>query len=392
MVHRLQTPTAMHRWLFLLAACGTPPSPPGEVHADIATVACTDGWAVNYPKQHKLFEIAGQLWLFYSDGGSIVSTTSTDGIAWSTPNTIRTAEFGHRMGLWFDGTRLHYAFASAQSGGDVLYRRGTPAADGTITWDGPETVAFAMPADFNAMYPKVTVDAQGRPWIGFVLVKGGITTPPYDAVVTMSSSPDRWTTAPGFPFTLVFDHEETYPDPAGVALASGGVLWIYNRDDGSAPYVGRVFDGTWRDEAPVTQTSGTYGLYAVAADGDDVHLVYRGDGLRYRQRAPDGTWSSEVELDDSGSGHTSITLLGGGDVAVSWLDKGDDLVLFRERTSGHWGDTQLWADESAHALADKKNGINSNGLVAATSHWRGAVVYTTGTDVPFTLRFAGVPR
>jgi hypothetical protein len=383
----------MHRWLWLIAACGGDASPPpGEVRADIASVECTDGWAVNYPKQHKLFDMAGQLWLFYSDGSSIVSSTSADGVTWSAPRTVRSpSEFGHRIGLWFDGTHLHYAFASAQLGGDVVYRRGTPHDDGTIAWDGPETVAFAMAADLNAMYPKVTVDAQGRPWIGFVLVKGGITTPPYDAVVTMSSSPDRWTTAAGFPFTLVFGHMQTYPDPAGVALASGGVLWVYNASDGSAPYVGRLFDGAWRDEQPITETSGTYGLYAVAADGDDVHLVYRGDGLRYRERSPDGTWSSEVGLDDSGSGHTSITLLGGGDVAVSWLDKDDDLVLFRERTSDRWGPTMLWSDESAQALADKKNGINSNGLVAASPRWREAVVYTTGTVAPFALRFAGVP-
>jgi hypothetical protein len=384
----------MHRWLLIaLAACGEDAAPvPDAVHADIATVACADGWAVNYPKQHKLFDMVGQLWLFYSDGTSIVSTTSVDGIAWSAPTAIRTAEFGHRIGLWFDGKHIHYAFASAQLDGDLLYRRGTPRGDGTIAWDGDETVAFAMPPGFNAMYPKVTVDAQGRPWIGFVLVKGGITTPPYDAVVTMSSSPDRWTTAAGFPFTLVFDHMQTYPDPTGVALASGGVLWVYNRDDGSGPYAGRLFDGAWQDEAPITETSGTYGLYAVAADGDDVHLVYRGDGVRYRQRAPDGTWSAEVGLTDSGSGHTGITLLGGGDVAVSWLVKDDDLVELRERIAGRWGDAMLWADESAHALADKKNGINSNALVESSPRWREAVVYTTGTETPFTLRFAGVAR
>src|SRR5262245_27024340 len=212
---------------YLLAmSCADPSSPPGEVRASVASVTCTDGWAVNYPKQHKLFDVADRLWLFYSDGIAIVSTTSTDGVAWSAPQTIRAAEFGHRIGLWFDGTRIHYAFASAQSGGDVLYRRGTPSADGTIAWDGPETVAFAMPPAFNAMYPKVTVDASGQPWIGFVLVKGGITTPPYDAVATTFDG-TSWT-----PTTLVADHQNTYPDPAVVALASGGVFWVYNRDDG----------------------------------------------------------------------------------------------------------------------------------------------------------------
>jgi hypothetical protein len=77
---------------------------------------------------------------------------------------------------------------------------------------------------------------------------------------------------------------------------------------------------------------------------------------------------------------------------VSWLVKDDDLVELRERIAGRWGEAMLWADESAHALADKKNGINSNGLVESSPRWREAVVYTTGTATPFTLRFAGVPR
>lgn len=386
-------------WVVALAACDgpTPVEPAGVIRADVAAVPCQDGWAVNYPKQHKLFEIDGRLWLFYSDGVGIVSTTSLDGLAWSPPEVVRSpGSLGHRIGLWFDGAHLHYAFATAETDGDVYYRRGTPEPDGTIAWDGAEQVAYAMDPGANAMYPKVTVDALGRPWIGFVLVEGGITTPPYAAIVTHTDAVDgTWTTAAGFPTTLVADHHDTYPDPAGVALAGGATLWIYNRDDGDAPYYGRIFDGAWRDEEPVTETSAKYGLYAVAADPatGTVDLAYRGGGaVRYRERSADGTWSAETSLTSSGSGHTSITLLGGGDIAVTWLDKGDDEVVFRERLAGAWGDPQLWADESAQALADKRNGINSNALVTTGTVWKEAVVYTTGTEPPYVLRFAGLRR
>jgi len=368
---------------------------PGVVHSDVATVTGEDGWAVNYPPQHKVFDMAGLLWVFYSDGESIRSTTTADGATWSAPQVVRSyGTLGHRIGLWFDGTHIHYAFATAETDGDVYYRRGVPGSDGTIAWDAPEQVAFAMPAGDNAMYPKVMIDSLGQPWIGFVLVKGGITTPPYDAVVTMSDATDgTWATGAGFPFTLVSDHESTYPDPAGVALSDGRMFWVYNRDDDSGPFAGRLYDNGWADEAAITETTGQYGLYSIAADGDDVDLVYRGGGaLRQRSRAADGSWSSEVELDSSGSGHTSITLLGGGDMLVTWLDTGDDQVQFRERDGGAWGPTMLLADESAQALADKKNGINSNAIVEASDRWKAAVVYTTGTEEPYVLRFAGLPR
>ena len=353
-----------------------------------------DGWAVNYPPQHKVFDMARQLWVFYSDGSSIQSTTTSDGVTWSAPQVIRSyGTLGHRIGLWFDGTHIHYAFAP-------------PRLTATSTTGA---VCPVLTARSRGMHlSKCVRDAGGRqrdvpqgrdrlarsPVDRLRVGQGGITTPPYDAVVTMSDATDgTWSTDASFPFTLVANHESTYPDPAGVALGDGGMFWVYNRDDDSGPFAGRLYDNGWADEAAITETSGQYGLYSIAADGDAVDLVYRGGGaLRQRSRAADGSWSSEVELDSSGSGHTSITLLGGGDMLVTWLDTDDDQVQFRERDAGSWGPTMMLADESAQALADKKNGINSNAIVEASDRWKAAVVYTTGTEEPYVLRFAGLPR
>src|SRR5581483_2086403 len=101
--------------------------PTGVVRSELAALDTQNGWAVNYPTQHKVFDMAGTLWVFYSDGESIVSTTTDDGVTWSEPQTVRDdAVFGHRMGLWYDGTSIAYAYADALPGGNVYYRRGAP--------------------------------------------------------------------------------------------------------------------------------------------------------------------------------------------------------------------------------------------------------------------------
>src|SRR5688572_12210848 len=59
----------------MLVACSPEGAvePAGVIHSTIAAVPVQEGWAVNYPKQHKLFEIDGSLWLFHSDGTAMVS-------------------------------------------------------------------------------------------------------------------------------------------------------------------------------------------------------------------------------------------------------------------------------------------------------------------------------
>jgi len=291
----------------------------------IATSTAKNGWSVNYPKQRKVFEMAGRWWVFYSDGSDGVFRSSVDGEAWSEPVAFAPGgHFGHRFGCWFDGAYFHYAFCSAALGAEVSYRRGAPKEDGTIVWSGAAQAAYDTPPDKKVMYPKVLVDAAGRPWIAFMeLVYAVPNAPPYDAVVIRSKRSDGvWRTDPEFPHKLV-DAKETagYPDAMGAVLSDGGVYWVYNsRRDGTDAYLGRLWSGgAWQTEEVIARPASEYAFFNLVGEGRRVHVVTGSGTIAYRGRSERGEWTSPETVASGASGHTSISVASNGAVAVSWM-------------------------------------------------------------------------
>lgn len=365
------------------------------VRSLVSPTSASNGWAVNYPKQRKVFRMSGLIWVFYSDGTNGVFRTSTDGMTWSAPTIFGAGgHFGHRFGGWFDGVYFHYALCTSALGADVYYRRGKPNRDGTMAWSAPLQVAHDTPQDMNAMYPKIIVDANGCPWISFMqLVYQVPNTPPYYAMVLKAATNDgTWTTAPSFPFTLVHKIVEGYPDPVGAPLNNGKTLWFYNTYvDDQYVYAARCWNGTaWEDEELVVSPGSSYSFFNVVGDGDDVHVVHGNGAIFYQKRAHDAGWSQPFAVDSNASGHTSITRVGPDHVIVTWLDLSRNSVQFRELAEGIWGGAVVLADESADHLTDPGNGININTMVNSSEHFLHAVAYSTSDASPFTIKFAAV--
>ena len=381
--------------LVLLAPAAPCTAQEKAVHSIVSTTSASNGWAVNYPKQRKVFRMAGLVWVFYSDGANGVFRTSADGVHWSAPAPFgEGGHFGHRFGGWFDGEYFHYALCTSALGADVLYRRGKPDADGTIAWSAPQQVVHDTPRDMNVLYPKIIVDANGCPWISFTqLVYQVPNTPPYDAIVLKAAANDgTWTTAPGFPFTLVRKTVEGYPDPVGAALGSGKTLWFYNTYlDDQFVYAARCWNGTaWEDEEVVVSPGSPYSFFNAVGDGDEVHVVHGAGSIFYQKRKRHAGWSQPFMVDANASGHTSITRTGTDRVIVTWLDLSNNSVRFRASDAGTWSDAVVLVDESADPLADPGNGINMNTLVDASGDLVHAVAYSTGDAAPFRVKFAAV--
>lgn len=379
--------------VLLCAWCRTSLAEEELITSIVGTSEAKNGWAVNYPKQRKIFHMAGLFWVFYSDGRDALYRTSADGVGWCEPALLREgASVGHRFGCWFDGQKVHYAFCSSEDGEDVVYRCGIPNADGTITWTVSEQVACEVPEGKNVMYPKVIVDDAGVPWIAFMLYDGGFRKPPYDALVTKASQAGGpWKTAPGFPRVLVNDNTTTYPDPLGVPLTKGKTFWVYNRDTPEEGYYGRCWsEQSWEAEETIAGSPFSHGLYSLAADGDEVHLIFGGGVIRYRKRDPEKGWSEDFQISDLGSGHTSITVTGPGGLIVTWLDTCTNTVHYREMIAGQWNAPRLWLDASREGLANPELGINCNTIVASTEAVKVGLVCTTGTKPPFQIQFAAI--
>ena len=365
------------------------------VRSLVSTTSANNGWAVNYPKQRKVFHMAGLIWVFYSDGTNGVFRTSADGETWSAPTMFGAGgHFGHRFGGWFDGTYFHYALCTSALGADVHYRRGKPNPDGTMTWSAPVQVAHDTPHDMNVMYPKIIVDAKGCPWISFTqLVYQVSNTPPYYAMVLKAATNDGiWTTAPNFPFTLVQKTVEGYPDPIGATLTNGKTLWFYNTYiDDQYVYAARGWNGSqWEDEEVVASTDSPYSFFNVVGDEDDVHVVHGNGTIFYQKRFHGTGWNQPFAVASNASGHTSITRVGPDHAIVTWLDLSNNSVQFRELAEGTWGHAVMLVDESADRLADPANGINMNTIVNSSEHFMHAVAYSTGDASPFKIKFAAV--
>ncbi len=129
-----------------------------------STIGTSTGvYSTQYPDQRKTFYTKGLFWVFYSDGSNLVYRTSSDGLSWSSSNIVRSpCQLGYYFSVWFDGDYVHYAYSRGFTGEALLYRRGLPNADGTITWSTPEQQATeAVPT--RIMYRRQTW-VEGNLW------------------------------------------------------------------------------------------------------------------------------------------------------------------------------------------------------------------------------------
>jgi hypothetical protein len=352
----------------------------------------TTAAAASYPFQRKSFYANGRFWVFYSDGSNMVYRTSSDGITWTSPTTVRTANIGYKFSVWFDGTYLHYAYADDSK---IYYRRGVPNSDGSITWSAAEQ---AVSTTYNtAYYPMVSVDSNGYVWIGYRDYSGSYY---YPYVIKSGNNDGTWGTTPsGFPYRFSTDSDASWKVSV-VPLTSGKMLAIYAYDGTTVK--ARRWDGSaWGAE--VATTSAIYlGYYhSAVAQGDDVHLVFLKstgyDILYVKYTYSSNSFGTETTL-VSGATSSSVPV-------ISIDTSTNDLYVFAATktsgtpsgwtanhiyykkyaaSSGTWGSWIDWIDESSEQLyaADRLTCFHK----AYDS--KIGLVYMTKTSSPYNIKFS----
>jgi len=221
--------------------------------------------ATSYPFQRKSFYANGRFWVFYcKDGSNMVYCTSTDGSTWTSPTTVRAASYGDRFSVWFDGTYLHYAYASASS---IYYRRGTPNSDGSITWSADEqTVSTTYNTVF---YPMVSVDSNGYVWIGY-RDYDNVNLVYYPYVIKSGNNDGTWGTGT---ITQLSTTNNSGWRVSIVPLTSGKMLAVYAYN--GATVRAKKWDGSaWGTEVATTSVIYNGYSHSAVAQGDDVHLTF----------------------------------------------------------------------------------------------------------------------
>jgi hypothetical protein len=355
----------------------------------------TDSYATSYPFQRKSFYANGRFWVFYSDGANMVYRTSTDGSTWTSPTTVRQyVYYGYAFSVWFDGTYVHYAYASESS---IYYRRGTPNSDGTITWSAPEqTVSTA----YNCvLYPMVSVDSNGYVWIGYQdFDEETLNCLPF--VIKSGNNDGTWGTGTITQLSTISHYSWVV---SIIPLTAGKMLALYTYDSG--PVKARVWTGsTWGTEVATTSAI-NYGYeHSAVAQGDDVHLVFlksTGYDIAYVKY----TYSTN----SFGTETTLVTGATDASAPVISIDPStNDLYVFAATkttgtpsgwtanhiyykkytaSTGQWGSWTDWIDETTEALTD------SDRLTCFYKAYDSKIglVYMTKTASPYNVKFAYLP-
>jgi hypothetical protein len=307
---------------------------------------------LNWVQQRNAFYAQGRYWLFYCDGTYLCYKTSTDGgKTWSAKTTIRPATFMGEVSIAFDGTYMHYAYCGMDTNLPILYRRGLPNADGTITWDDEQTV---VPADANIVYYDhlIKIDSSGYPWI--IFHQYNVTAAVYNPLVTKSSTKNgTWTTQSGFPYILNTENSTVH---IGTELAkmTGGkmcAMWAVDHQ----PFKARIWDGSSWGSIETVSTSTLQGeVYLCACSvGDVVHLLFVRDTDYYIIHCKrDGTWSETIVETEEVSGSTGVSATidaTTGAMTLIWIN--NHRVLVRTYT-GTWGGRIVIRDESFDKISN----------------------------------------
>lgn len=321
----------------------------------------TQSLPIRIPTQRQCFYANGRFWVFYiGSSTTIVWRTSTDGVNWSDAQTMRvivSPSDADDFSVWFDGTYLHYAYASSVDGEALYYRMGTPESNGNITWADDEQTVLAG-AEGTFLYdPTICTCSDGYPMIGYHAFSAGANHP----YINRSSTKDgTWTDETDYPYSL----SATGAYVLIIPLTSG--KWYAVWCDDSDRLAGKLWDGSsWGDEETSISSYDvmTALLFCGVADGDDVHIAYQRTAtydLLHLKRTYGVGWGSENTIQAAPTSGTAPALsidTSTSDIYCFWLDSPtNDHVYYKKYSSGAWdADPTDWIDETTDGLWARSN-------------------------------------
>jgi hypothetical protein len=332
-----------------------------------------------YPIQRKAFHASGRFWAFYTDGSHILFKSSTDGSSWSSATVVRDdCNTGADFAVFYDGTYVHYAFSSQDSGDPLFYRRGTPETDGTITWSAAEQTVVDPPGTQSIIFPTIAVDSDGYP---FILYNEGALAL---KVVKSLTNDGTWTTENSWTV------KSGYSIGQLVALTDSKMYVLYCESN-SLMY-GKLWTGSsWGSEESVS-TSNVYSnvMWSATAINDDVHVAFLQKStyiiMHVYRTYNTGSWSTEIEVYDADTSQSAPVIASSGNSLVCFWGESpnpDKYYYKMADSEGNWdASPTLFVDETADTLW----GNRINGFYKAYDGYVG-LLYTAGSTSPYKVKF-----
>lgn len=323
--------------------------------------------------------------MFYSDGTNFVVNSSADNVTWYGKATVKaTVANGSLMSVAFDGTYFHYVYFNAGNTGS--YRRGTPNADGTITWSAAEQT-ITLTASHTGANATICVSTGGKAFVGYRDYDGSANY--YPAVINNANTDGTWTTEN----TNVL--QSTTSDNTWVCIVvplTGGKVYAAYTRTGAGAY-GKQWSGSaWGSEENIDTSAYNSASTRVSLSsyGDDLFYFWN-HSTTYRnecKKRASGTWGS---AEDATTG-TSYTDYGqaavdpsNGDVYYFYVLSSVLYYTKRTNAGGSWGGAQTVVSEA---------NINNSGRTPCFFNIQSSkigVAYLVGTSNPYTVKYAVIP-
>ena len=368
--------------LALMFIVSLPPVIP-NVGAPSVVGTSTTSSATNHSYQRKTFYAEGRFWVFYSDGTNMAYQTSSDGSSWNSSIPIRPSVTGSCFSVWFNGVYLHYVYSSKTESSPILYRRGNPNSDGTITWSTAEQTAVSGASSTFYLEVFVSVDSDNYPWIGY---ESWANLDFYPFVTKSSLNNGSWSTASGFPYQL--STVEGSNAVSVIPLTSNKMYITYPRSSNSA--CGKLWNGTdfESEETIISQISGA-NLHSAVAINDDVYVVAINDtnyDIVFNKRTYGSGWGAESLVQETNYGSAPSLSKNSSLLVCSWAGSPTAHHIYYKEyniSSTTWDtDPTDWIDETEDTMYNIS-------LTSFYETYRG-VIYVTGASSPYNVKFAGV--
>ena len=319
-----------------------------------------------------MIEASGRYWIFYWDTTNIAFVSSSDGITWSSPTTIRAVSAANYFEVVFAGGYMHYVACVTW----VYYRRYTLNPDGTITPSAPEQPVATTGSTKHT--PSIDVDTGGHAWVSWN--DGGN----YPAVSKNANTDGTWANASGFPLN-VWGGANAGNFPIVRCLSNGDAYVVYPRT-GDTIIRGKYYTtatSTWGAEETVFNSNHNGAFGSLIGFGSDVHYAdveVTTNNMRHAVRTG-GAWSAKKTIEAGGNSMPGLSRDSVSTVYCFYA-KIDGHVYYRKYVSGTWDAAATdWFNETT--IQDStKIGVGRDGMTGKIM-----VAWVKGNVNPWLVRF-----
>lgn len=349
------------------------PSPSGTVLCD--NTGPYQRSAVRVPHQRKAFYGKGRWWVFYSVVDAVGTgsgpynyyyvSSADNGNIWSAPTLLGTVPtYDASWCLRYDSIteKLHLIRCITKSTlvyNGLEYRRGTPAADGTISWDTANW-STVWPTNNYIADPAIEVDSVGQPWVSCGYLTNGSSATTVDAAVNKNSATDgTWVDASGFPVSVTSSADGRYGLLSALTNGMGVIVYRFATITNKADcYVFTNGDNTFSSEGTITDTNlnavknefAGVGRISCASAGDTLWLAYQDTNFVLHAKSRiGGVWGSETVLASDLNTESSPEIgFNGSEVIVVWGDSPSGQIRWCYY-NGSWSAVQSYSGDTIAA-------------------------------------------